>query len=188
MQVIPLSSSCGVSLQPVAVEHAAALADLLRQEKAHLSPYLPALGELTSLSAARGHLAVAVDRARHHELFERHLFDGAVLCGAIRLKNIDRDDRKAHIGYFLGSAFEGRGIVTSSMRSVLAFCFDTLQLNRLELRCAAGNERSMAVARRLGFVHEGTLRQDEFLHGAFVDQHVFGLLRDDYLQALLVRS
>lgn len=180
MLVIPLDSSCGICLQPAAVPHAAALAALLLQERAHLQHYLPALGALVSIEAARLHLAAAEERARHHEIFEWNLFDGEVLCGAIRLKNIDRDNRKAEVGYFLGSAYVGKGIVTSSMRSVLAFCFDTLALNRLELRCAAGNRRSMAVAGRLGFVLEGVMRQDEFLNGEFVDQHVYGLLRRDF--------
>lgn len=183
MPVIPLRSSCGISLQPAAVPHAAALAALLLQERAHLQRYLPALGALVSIEAARLHLAAAEERARHHVMFEWHLFDGEVLCGAIRLKNIDRDDRKAQVGYFLGSGFVGKGIVTSSMRSVIAFCFDTLALNRLELRCAAGNRRSMAVAERLGFTHEGVMRQDEFLNGEFVDQHVYGLLRSDFKAA-----
>lgn len=184
MQVTPLTTSCGVALMPVAVAHAAALAALLLRERAHLQRYLPALGALVSIEAARLHLAAAEERARRHEIFEWHLFDGEVLCGAIRLKNIDRDDRKAQVGYFLGSGFVGKGMVTSSMRSVIAFCFDTLALNRLELRCAAGNQRSMAVALRLGFVHEGTMRQDELLNGVFVDQHVFGLLRSEFVTGL----
>ncbi|MDB5962909.1 MAG: hypothetical protein JWP59_4203, partial [Massilia sp.] len=72
MPVIPLRSSCGVSLEPVAVGHAPALAALLLQERAHLQRYLPALGALVSIEAARQHLAAAEERARRHEIFEWH--------------------------------------------------------------------------------------------------------------------
>lgn len=58
-----------------------------------------------------------------------------------------------------------------------------MQLNRIELHCAATNAPSMAVASRLGFTREGVLRQDEWLHGAFVDQVVYGLLRAEFLTA-----
>lgn len=55
-----------------------------------------------------------------------------------------------------------------------------MNLNRIELRCAAGNEPSKRVAERLGFALEGVLRQDEYLHDLFVDQHVYGLLAIDF--------
>jgi ribosomal-protein-serine acetyltransferase len=114
---------------------------------------------------------------------EWYLFADDALCGSIRVKDIDQYDRKAKIGYFLGSQFEGKGIMTASLRVVLGHCFTALQLNRIELHCATINAPSMAVAARLGFTLEGTLRQDEWLNGAFVDQHVYGLLRSEFTTA-----
>jgi ribosomal-protein-serine acetyltransferase len=61
----------------------------------------------------------------------------------------------------------------------IEYCFRQLGLNRIELKCAATNFASMRVAERLGFSREGVLRQAEFLDGAFVDHHVYGLLRSD---------
>ena len=96
------------------------------------------------------------------------------------MKDIDHDDRKASIGYFVGSRFSGKGIVSSALRAVLAWCFDTLGLNRVELRCATGNAPSIRMAERLGFVREGVLRQDGCLHGAFVDHYVYSLLKVEF--------
>jgi ribosomal-protein-serine acetyltransferase len=179
--MMSLTSATGISIVPVTTEHASSLAALVASNIAHLHTYLPNVADLASTAAAEAHLQAAAKRAQTGEVYEWHLFMDAILCGAIRVKDIDHDDRKAKIGYFIGSQFQGKGIVTSSVRAVLAHCFESLGLNRVELRCAAGNAQSMRVAERLGFTHEGLLRQDEFLNGVFVDQHVYSLLRNEFI-------
>lgn len=155
------------------------LAALVERNRDHLSAYLPLVASLSSPAAARVHLESAVMRASQGEALEWHVFSGGALCGAVRVKNIDADDRKAEIGYFIGGEFAGKGIVSNAVRAVLAYCFASLQLNRIELRCAATNDRSIRLAERLGFRREGLLRQGECLHGVFVDQLVYGLLRGE---------
>lgn len=170
-----------IAIVPAAVAHAAALAALVRQNLDHLHAYLPAVAELASLEAATDYLHAAEEWAAEGDVLEWYLFSGATLCGSIRVKEIDTCDRKAKIGYFLGKEFEGKGIMTASLRLILDRCFNVLQLNRIELHCAVTNTSSMAVARRLGFTLEGVLRQDECLHGVFVDQQVYGLLRAEFV-------
>ena len=125
-------------------------------------------------------IPVTVGHAAEGEIFEWHLFVEDSLCGSVRLKDVDHADRKAQIGYFLGTGFTGKGIVTEALQAVLAWSFGSLGLNRIELRCAAGNAPSMRVAERLGFVREGLLRQDGCLHGAFIDHYVYGLLKTEF--------
>ncbi len=173
-------ASPAFALVPAQVGHAAALASLVAQNVAHLRTFLPAVAQLATLEQARLYLQAAVESAAQGEVLEWYLFSGATLCGSIRVKDIDPFDRKAKIGYFLGHAFEGQGIMTASLRVILGYCFGTLQLNRIELHCAATNAPSAAVADRLGFTREGILRQDEWLNGAFVDQYVYGLLRAEF--------
>jgi ribosomal-protein-serine acetyltransferase len=156
------------------------LAALVRQDMEHLEAYLPMVASLSTVDAATAHLERAVVRAAEGEVVEWHLFDDDRLCGAVRVKDIDHADRKGGIGYFLGSQFTGKGIVSAALRAVLEWCFDTLGLNRIELRCATSNAPSIRVAERLGFVREGLLREDECLHGAFVDHYVYGLLQADF--------
>ena len=180
VQPIALTSASGVAIIPVAVEHAAMLAALVLQDREHLAAYLPMLASLSTVDAAAAHLERAVVHAAEGEVCEWHLFDEGSLCGAVRVKDIDHADRKAGIGYFLGSQHTGKGIVSSALRVVLGWCFDTLGLNRIELRCATSNAPSIRVAERLGFVREGLLRQDECLHGAFVDHYVYGLLHAEF--------
>lgn len=180
MQLQSLNTSSGVSIVPVAVEHTAALTLLVQKNIEHLQVFLPAVVELSTVERARDHLCCAVERASKGEVFEWHLFVKEALCGSIRVKAIDGSDRKAKIGYFIDHRFAGRGIITSAVASVLEFCFGPLCLNRIELRCALENVASKRVAEKLGFLHEGVLRQAEYLNGVFVDQHIYGMLRQDF--------
>lgn len=180
MPSLPLRSASGISIIPAAVEHATALASLVQQNTEHLQAYLPAVVSLSSIEAAADHLRFAAERAAKAETFEWNLFVDGTLCGSVRLKDIDKSDRKAEIGYFIGQRFTGKGIVSSAVFTVLEFCFGSLNLNRIELRCASGNEPSKRVAERLGFVCEGILPQGEVLGGVFVDQHVYGLSAADF--------
>ncbi|WP_219115990.1 GNAT family N-acetyltransferase [Janthinobacterium sp. UMAB-56] len=162
-------------------QHAEALADLVAHNREHLHAYLPAVLPLACVGDALGYLEAAAGRAASADVLEWHVFSGTALCGSIRLKDIDATDRKARIGYYLGRQFLGRGIASAAVRAVLAHAFGALQLHRVELQCAAGNHASMAVAERLGFTHEGVLRQGELLHGVFVDLHVYALLQPDFV-------
>ena len=51
----------------------------------------------------------------------------------------------------------------------------------------ARNSRSNNVLLRLGFTHEGTLRQRIFFRGVYEDQMYFGLLRKEWVKATVPR-
>jgi len=62
-------------------------------------------------------------------------------------------------------------------------CFDDLGLYKVFMRIVVGNERSFKLARRCGFILEGTLR-GEFLAGgrSRVNVRYFSLFRTDEQQ------
>jgi ribosomal-protein-serine acetyltransferase len=72
--------------------------------------------------------------------------------------------------------------MTPSCRAVVDHLFGTVDLHRLTIRCAAENQRSRAVAERLGFTLEGISRDAEWLYDHFVDHAVYGLLKGDKSQ------
>jgi RimJ/RimL family protein N-acetyltransferase len=85
------------------------------------------------------------------------------LLGACGL-DIDRDERVAEVGYWTAPQARGRGVATRATRLVCRWALEELGLERLSLRAAVGNVPSNRVARRLGFVLEGTLRQAMRVH------------------------
>jgi ribosomal-protein-serine acetyltransferase len=70
--------------------------------------------------------------------------------------------------------------MTAAVTALLRHGFRTLRLNRIEIRAGVRNRRSRAIPERLGFRHEGTLRQAERLAERFVDHAVYALLASEW--------
>ena len=101
------------------------------------------------------------------------------LAGPVSLR-IDRYSRSGEIGYWIDSSYEGRGLVSKAVAAVLDEAFGPLGLDRVVLRTDPANERSRALARRLGFTEEGLLRRALAFPGERRDQAVYGLLADEW--------
>jgi ribosomal-protein-alanine N-acetyltransferase len=83
------------------------------------------------------------------------LEDGAIV-GRLTLSQIVRGPlQSAFLGYTAVAAHSGRGYMTEGMQLLLTHAFVELELHRLEANIQPANERSIALARRSGFVHEG---------------------------------
>lgn len=95
----------------------------------------------------------------------------------------DEDSQRAETGYELNRSFWRQGIITEAMSAILHYAFTELLLHRVEAVVDANNERSKGVLRKLGFTHEGTLRERFFFGERFRDDHYFGLLKDEWQNA-----
>ena len=165
---------------PAAIADAAELASLVTENAAYLKKFLPKVVTLSTVAACTEHLQYVIDAGKEDELFEWHIFSNDKLCGAIRLNKIELQNHKASIAYYIGENCQGQGLASSSVRAVLGYCFNQLGFNRIELQCTSTNLASQQVAKRLGFVWEGMLRQAELLDGAYEDLFVYSLLREDF--------
>lgn len=105
--------------------------------------------------------------------------DGAFL-GWCHLTGWNPDHRSAGTGYCLARDAWGQGYATEAARAVLTWAFETLDLNRVQAETDTRNLASARVLEKLGFVREGTLRQDCIVDGDVSDSWVYGLLRRDW--------
>jgi len=90
------------------------------------------------------------------------------LLGAIGLAVDDRD-LSGELGYWVAPEARGRGVATTGGQLLLELAFGPLDLGYVFLLAAATNPASNAVARRLGFTHEGTFPEG-MLDGAAGDR------------------
>jgi RimJ/RimL family protein N-acetyltransferase len=74
----------------------------------------------------------------------------------------------------------GEGFGTDMMQTILEACFGGWGVHRVGVRVEAGNERALALYRRLGFKAEGRLRQAAFRDGRHEDVLLFGQLAAEW--------
>lgn len=91
------------------------------------------------------------------------------------------DFRSGALGYCLNEKSWGHGYATEASRALLQWAFDSLDLNRVQAEADTRNVASGRVLEKLGFVLEGTLREDCIVNGDVSDTWVYGLLRRDWV-------
>jgi len=100
--------------------------------------------------------------------------------GLIGFKLTDFVNKKTEIGYWISKEFENKGIVTKSVVKMIDYAFNTLNLNRIQIKCGIGNEKSSKIPKKLNFKFEGIERSAELLNGKFIDAEVYSILKDEW--------
>jgi ribosomal-protein-serine acetyltransferase len=178
MRAIP--AGFDLELRPVHLEDADTLFCTVERNRERLRRWLPWATAEYSLADMRRFLEDKVAENSAGLAFTRGIWSGGTLCGAIGLHRFDRRHLSSSVGYWVDGGHEGRGIATRACRAIVSEGFSGCGLHRIEIRCATGNERSAAIAKRLGFVHEGVLRDAEWLHDHWVDLNVFSMLEHNW--------
>jgi [ribosomal protein S5]-alanine N-acetyltransferase len=125
------------------------VAAMRASQKLH-RPWLP---PMTSESFERMLRRVADER--NEPLLVCRPEDGAIV-GYFNIGEIVRGTfRSGYLGYGAVAAHAGRGYMTAGMQLVLGHAFIRLRLHRLEANIQPGNQASIALVRRSGFVREG---------------------------------
>ena len=87
---------------------------------------------------------------------------------------------KADVGYVLNRSYWNKGYMTEALASIIAFCFEVLQLNRVEASHYVGNEASGRVMEKCGMRREGLGIEEEKIKGVFRDIVHYGITRSQY--------
>jgi [ribosomal protein S5]-alanine N-acetyltransferase len=96
----------------------------------------------------------ATDTGRHWAI----TIDGAVV-GLIGLHSWQHHHRWAELGHDMATSWWGQGIAMEAGRAVIEFGFTEMGPHRIQAHTIADNIRSVRLLQRLGFRHEGTLRE-----------------------------
>jgi ribosomal-protein-serine acetyltransferase len=170
----------GAVLEPLEPWQASEFAEHLDRAREHIRPWVGPSFVSTDLDGARATLiryaeATARDGARIYGIRS----DGT-LVGGVMFVAFDAGSGVCEIGCWSEPAGEGHGHVGAAVRELLRYAFQVRGLHRAEWRCRSDNERSIALARRLGMTFEGELREAWLVGGVFHDKSVFSLLDREF--------
>jgi len=141
-------------LVPLQRDAAPACAALIAENRVQLARWLP--WAATSRAASDVVAFVATVEARRArgggDAFAIEV--RGAFAGSVDLHDVDRTRSIARIGYWLGAAFGGRGVMTRAVRALTVRAHGEEGLQRVEIVAAEENRASRAVAERAGFAFE----------------------------------
>lgn len=128
------------------------------QVRDHLAPWLPWALDVTDLESARRWLqehadSQARDGARLYALY----LDGEMVGGTM-FRLFEPAIGLCEIGMWLAPEAQGRGLASRALTAMIDWAIDVRGMVRVQALVDSDNTASLAVVRRLGLVHEGTMR------------------------------
>lgn len=104
--------------------------------------------------------------------------DNQNFYGAGGLNNLNKEHKKAEIGFWLLTDFWGQGIMNEAMPLLCDYGFDKLGLHRIEGIVETKNINCKKAMAKLNFDLEGTMRDCEIKNGKFISLDIYAKLNN----------
>ncbi|MFP7494310.1 GNAT family protein [Terribacillus saccharophilus] len=156
------------------------LFQLIDSSREHLRQWLLWVDQNTTVEHSRQFIQHTLEQFASNNGFTAGIWYQGALAGVIGFHEIDWQNRSTGLGYWLGEEYTGLGLMRKAVSKSLDYAFLDLRLNRVEIRSAIGNVRSRRIPEKLGFTHEGTIRQAEKLVYGYVNHNIYGMLLEEW--------
>lgn len=167
-------------IRPVSLASAEVIFESIQSSKAHLKEWLPFVEGTKSIDDTKRFIKSVLksDCLKQDVIFE--IWYDKTFAGIIGFKEIDKANSKLEIGYWLDKNMTGKGIMTRAVEKMIEYAFVEMTINRVMIKVASENKRSLAIPKKLGFIFEGIEREGEYLNWKFHDLEVYSLLKKDW--------
>jgi ribosomal-protein-serine acetyltransferase len=149
------------------------------KNREYLSTWMP-WASSSMLEDTKAFIQSELNRFAKNNGFTSGVFYNNKFVGCLGIHEIDWNNKKTSIGYWIGAEYQGRGIMTDAVKSMINYTFKVLELNRIEIRACTENLKSRAIPERLGFKHEGTIRHAELNKERYFDHEVYGIIAEEW--------
>lgn len=166
------------SLEKIAptFDNARRIFNIVDKERAFLSEFL----EWIDMSHKPEDMYVHMHNASMTDNGTYYIIYSGNIVGSVAVSISSIKNKIAEISYWLSLKYNGRGIMTRSVRAIEKFAFENLDVNRIEIIADTKNSRSASVARRAGYTQEGIKRQGYMMRGKLCDVFVFSKLKSEW--------
>lgn len=98
--------------------------------------------------------------------------EGETFIGIIGFKETNLETKITELGYWLKEEFQGRGVITKATKILCDNAFNERGIKRILIKVEVGNNKSKAIAERLGFALE-EIDKETFCYNKVVESYVF---------------
>lgn len=165
-----------VSLRLVEPDDAKSLYSQIEKTRPQLAEFLPWGEAMKSVGDEEKFLIYSQERMNEKKFWNASILIGGKAVGMIDLHNIDFDNQRAEVGYWLGKDYQGNGVMTACLKKLLEIGFLELKLHKIKLLAEVENTASNAVAKKVGFNVEGLLKDEIFSNGKFHDANLYAIV------------
>lgn len=155
------------------------LFSLTHSSRNNLRNWLPWIDDTETVEDSKRFIKSASKQFCNNDGFQAGIWYRGELAGVVGLHSIDWSNKCTSLGYWLGDNYQGKGLMTIACKEIVNYCFNELNLKRIEIRVATRNYKSIAIPQRLGFKKEGCLEKAERLYDKYVDHYMFALINDE---------
>ena len=180
--LFPLSIPYDLELRPLTDDDAERMFALITHNRAHLDAWLRWSGRVQTVDDVSALIQRFTAKQLAGDGFHAGIWFQGQFAGGLVCHFINRESNKTEIGYWLGAAYTGKGIITRACRSVITNLFAHEKMHRVEIQCVVENKPSRAVAERLGFTLEGIKRESDWITSAYRDHCMYALLDREWQQ------
>lgn len=99
------------------------------------------------------------------------------IIGMIGIYDIDYVNRNGNLGMYIGEKeYWGQGYGSEALNLLIEFVFKVLNLYKIKLEVVADNTGAVELYKNNGFKIVGTMKDDRFINGEYVDVHIMEIL------------
>lgn len=147
------------------------------------SDYICKSGIVTTIEAERKYLENSIEAIANFGIVKLENDELIGACGIERINNINRTGT---IGIFIGEKQEReKGIGTETIRLLLDYGFNYLNLHNIKLDVLTFNERAIACYKKCGFKECGRRRESYYLNGKYYDTISMDILKNEFNESFI---
>lgn len=104
--------------------------------------------------------------------------DNQQFCGAIGFNNLNKQHKRAEIGFWLLPESWKNGIISEVLPIICNYAFEIRGLHRIEAQVETENIQCQNTIKNAKFIYEGTLRECEIQNGKYINLAIFSLINE----------
>jgi RimJ/RimL family protein N-acetyltransferase len=113
------------------------------------------------------------------------IFENKERIGYFRLSNYSKENKNIYIGADIAPEYKGKGYAKFAYKKFIPFVFQKYNLNKISLEVLETNKVAISLYEKLGFMHEGTKRQEVYKKDKYIDSIIMSILKKEYYANIL---